>query len=142
MAQGRAWLATILREFAGRRIASVQTKWFGGAGGQSTEQVRQRLLDTMNFMDREFNQGFHFVYPADSAQESACSRTGIVAYVWRFSSGASGYQESQGPKCRSGTSAFTSRCGIDENGKYFVYLCTLWMRQGEEGQTGILVHEA
>jgi len=96
----------------------------------------------MNFMDREFNQGFHFVYPADSAQESACSRTGIVAYVWRFSSGASGYQESQGPKCRSGTSAFTSRCGIDENGKYFVYLCTLWMRQGEEGQTGILVHEA
>lgn len=108
----------------------------------STAQVKQRILQTMNFVDREFVQGFHFVYPADSARSSACA-SGAVAYVWRASyTATTGYQETTGPKCSSGANAFTTNCGLDQSGKYYVYLCSVWMQQSEEYQTGVLVHEA
>merc|ERR1712066_273162 len=47
-----------------------------------------------------------------------------------------------GPRCNSGTDASTTNCGLDQNGKYYVYLCSVWMQQSEDYQVGVLVHEA
>merc|ERR1719189_661805 len=108
----------------------------------NTEAVRQRILRTMNFIHREFTQGFHFIVGADNAKSSACI-SGAVAYVWRASRRlTTGYQETTAPKCRSSDNPRTKNCGLDENGKHYVYLCNVYMQQSERYQIGVLVHEA
>merc|ERR1712151_1328973 len=89
----------------------------------------------------EFARGFHFVYPADHGKSSPC-RGGAVAYVWRSGQQATSYQVNRGPCCNSGVDATRQNCGIDQYGKYYVYLCSVFMSQSEQYQTGVLVHEA
>jgi len=140
--QAKAWLATILRELAGQNSADLRRRWFGGAGYQSEEQVRQRVLRTMNFVQRELSDRIRFVYPADSAQSSPCSG-GAIAYVWRASARpTTGYEETRNPRCRSTDNPFTKNCGLDEYGRYYVYLCRVWERASEDYQIGVFVHEA
>merc|ERR1719343_1305262 len=96
----------------------------------------------MNFINREFSEGFHFVYPGDNAKSSACAG-GAVAYVWRASARATtGYQETTGPRCRNTDNPMTKNCGLDQYGKHYVYLCRVWMQQDERYRVGVLVHEA
>jgi len=140
--QSKAWLATILRELAGQNAADLRRVWFGGAGYLSEEEVRQRVLRTMNFVERELSQGMRFVYPADGAQSSPCNG-GAIAYVWRASARpTTGYEETQGPRCRSTDNAFTKNCGLDEYGRYYMYLCRVWERATEDYQISTFVHEA
>lgn len=120
----------------------MQHKWFGGAGVMDETQVRYRIVRTMNFIERELHQGLHFVYPADGAQSSACL-TGAVAYVWRASwEKPTEYEETRGPRCHSSDDPFKKNCGLDEHGRYYVYLCHSWKDQGEPYQVGVLLHEA
>lgn len=141
-AQAKAWVATIIREMSGGRAATQRRTWFGGAGSQSAESVRQRIGRTMNFIQRELTQGMRYIYPADNAKQSPC-RGGAVAYVWRAAAReTTGYQETTGPRCRSSDNAMTKNCGLDEYGRYYVYLCSVWMQQGQDYQISVLVHEA
>merc|ERR1719476_489046 len=79
--QARAWLAIVLRNVNGNQEAAAQRHWFGGAGSMNAGQVRQRILRTFNFINREFAQGFYFTVPADTLRSSQCGN-GVVAYVW------------------------------------------------------------
>lgn len=141
--QAKAWLATILRELSGRRASSFRQRWFGGAGSKSAEEVRQRILRTMNFIEGELSQGLRYIYPADEAQGTIC-RGNIVAYVWRSGRAADrGYEETRGPVCRESDDPFARSCGKDPEGRYFVYLCRSWYeRARQNSQIAILVHEA
>merc|ERR1719203_1605531 len=47
-----------------------------------------------------------------------------------------------GPRCRNTDNPMTKNCGLDQNGKHYVYLCRVWMQQSEDYQIGVLVHEA
>jgi len=108
----------------------------------NTEQVRQRILQTFNFINREFAQGFYFTIPADNAKQSACPQ-GAAAYVWRASARpTTGYQETNAPQCRSSDNPRTKNCAVDQYGKYYVYLCNSFSQQSEDYQIGCLIHEA
>jgi len=112
----------------------------------NAEQVRQRILRTFNFIDREFLQGFYFIIPADDAKQSAC-RNGAVAYVWRAyadhpNSDPTGYEETLYPRCRSSDNPRTNNCALDDNGKYYVYLCNSYNSQPDYSQVSVLIHEA
>jgi len=140
--EAKTWLATVVRNVNSRSEAAAQQKWFGGAGSLNTEQVRQRILQTVNFINREFAQGFYITTNADNAKQSACPG-GAVAYVWRASARATtGYQETTGPRCNAGDNPRTTNCGIDQYGKYYMYLCGSYMQQSEDYQVNVLIHEA
>lgn len=141
--QAKAWLATILRELNGQRAAQFRAKWFGGAGSLSAEEVKQRVLKTMNFMEEEFSKGMRYVYPADVAAGTICQGN-IVAYVWRNGwEKDRGYDETIYPVCRRGDDVFSRSCGVDQNGKYFVYLCKRWYEGiSPDSQVALLIHEA
>jgi len=138
--EARAWLATILRNVNGNQEAAAQRQWFGGAGNMNAEQVRQRILRTFNFINREFAQGFYFVIPADNAKSSVCNQ-GAVAYVWKYQQGT-GYRETTGPRCSSRDNPRTKTCALDEYGKYYVYLCNAFLSSPQDYQVGVLIHEA
>merc|ERR1740129_526333 len=138
--EARAWLGTILRNVNGNQEAAAQRQWFGGAGNLNAEQVRQYILRTFNFINREFAQGFYFVIPADSAKSSVCNQ-GAVAYVWKYQVGT-GYRETTGPRCSSRDNPRTKNCALDEYGKYYVYLCNSFLSSPEDYQVGVLIHEA
>jgi hypothetical protein len=142
-AQGKIWLATIIRELTGRKAARFRQTWFGGVGSKSAEEVRLRVLRTMNFIEEEMSQGMRYVYPADSAAKTAC-KGGVVAYVWRTGRGRDrGYEENQGPICGKDDDPFARPCGKDPEGRYFVYLCQRWSETPyESSQIAVLVHEA
>jgi len=138
--EARAWLATILRNVNGNQEAAAQRQWFGGAGNMNAEQVRQYILRTFNFINREFAQGFYFVIPADNAKSSVCNQ-GAVAYVWKYQVGT-GYRETTGPRCSSRDNPRTKNCALDEYGKYYVYLCNAFLSSPQDYQVGVLIHEA
>jgi len=141
-AQARAWVSTVLGEMEGKKAAQFRRKWFGGAGSPSDSEVRSRVLKTMNFIDRILLDGVHYVYPADEAQRSSCGGN-TVAYVWRFQTGKAGYTETRGPVCDASQDPFRTSCGVDAEGRYFVYLCERWFeRSGLNSQISTLVHEA
>jgi hypothetical protein len=81
-AQAKAWLATILREFAGQRTLAFRRKWFGGGGSKSEAEVRYRVLRTMNFIEEELSQGMRYVYPADQVTSTLYCKGSFIAYVW------------------------------------------------------------
>lgn len=137
--QATVWLATVLRNVNGNRETDAQRTWFGGAGNMNAEQVRQRILRTFNFINREFAQGFYFVVPADTVRSSQCGN-GVVAYVWK--GGMNSYQETTSPRCSSRDNPRTKNCAVDQNGKYYVYLCNAFLSAGEDYQVGVLIHEA
>lgn len=139
-AQAKAWVATVLGEMNGRRTGSSRSKWFGGGGGLSAESVRSRVLRTMNFVQRELNQGIHWVYPADRAKSSACK--GALAYVWKGSGTNGQYGENNYPKCNPNDDPFSKNCAIDSYGKYYVYLCELMFKYPEDVQISSFIHEA
>jgi len=141
-AQARAWVSAVLGEMEEQQTGELRTKWFGGTGAPSDADVRSRVMRTMNFIARELLDGVHYVYPADEAQDTSCGGT-TVAYVWKFRTGASGYVETRGPVCEEGQSPFSKACGMDREGRYFVYLCKRWFDDiGENSQISTLVHEA
>lgn len=143
--QAKAWLGTVASAMENRQTVDLRRKWFGGGGGQSEEAVRQKVFRTMNFIQRELQQGFHYIYPADNAPRTACGG-GALAYVWRGDGGSRVYKETQGPVCNSANDAWSKECAVDRNGKFFVYLCTRYSRAdkefGESMQIATLVHEA
>jgi hypothetical protein len=140
--QAKAWLSSVVPTMNARKTGELRQKWFGGAGSWNSEQVRDRVLRTMNFIERELYQGFNYIYPADGAPMSACTG-GSIAYVWRYQgSGSKGYEETKGPVCSSPSEATSTRCGVDPQGKYFVYLCRAWFEFFESSQISIIVHEA
>merc|ERR1739844_748620 len=99
--EARAWLATVLRNVNANQEAAAQRTWFGGSGNMNVESVRQRILRTFNFINREFAQGFYFIIPAENAKQSSCN-VGNLAYVWRASARTTtGYMETTGPRCNS-----------------------------------------
>merc|ERR1712176_566817 len=118
-------------------------QWFGGRGNKNTEQVRREILRTFNFVNREFAQGFYFIVPADNTIDSPCNR-GIAAYVWKAKTSrpATGYVETTAPRCSSRDNPRTKQCALDQNGKYYVYLCSAFLSQPEDYQVGVLIHEA
>lgn len=142
----KAWLTTILNEMDDRRTGDLRSKWFGGSGMKDAETVRDRVHRTMNFIERELQDGIQYVYPADDASHTACAAStsgGVVAYVWKYSANSPGYVETKGPICNSQTDPFSERCGIDNDGRLFVYLCRRWYEQlGESGRVATLIHEA
>jgi len=138
--EARAWLAIVLRNVNGNQEAAAQRQWFGGPGNWNTEQVRQHILRTFNFINREFAQGFYFIIPADNAQQSVCNQ-GAVAYVWKYQMETL-YYETTGPRCSSRDNPRTKRCALDEYGKYYVYLCNSFLSSPEDYQVGVLIHEA
>merc|ERR1712137_1292396 len=108
----------------------------------NTEQVRQRIIQTFNFINREFAQGFYIITNAENAKQSACPG-GAIAYVWRASAQkTTGYRETTGPRCNAGTNPRTTNCGLDQNGKYYMYLCASYMRQSDDYKVNVLIHEA
>merc|ERR1740121_1273871 len=141
-AQTKAWSTLILRELASYRTAVFRQRWFGGAGSKTAEQVRHQVLRTINFMKRELAQGIRYVYPADRAQSNPCANA--VAYVWRAHwDEPTGYKETTGPVCKSTDDPFVRNCGLDDQGRYYVYLCRSWYEPGNENyQISVLVHEA
>jgi len=141
-AEARAWLATVLRNVNANQEVAAQRTWFGGSGSMSVESVRQRILRTFNFVNREFAQGFYYTIPADNAKQSSCN-VGAVAYVWRASAReTTGYTETNAPRCRSTDNPRTKNCALDEYGKYYIYLCNSFLSQSESYQVGVLIHEA
>jgi len=144
--QAKAWLATILREMAGRRTAGFRNTWFGGSGSKTAEQVRQRVLRTMNFIEEEMVEGLRFIYPANDARDNIC-RGNIGAYVWtRGGSEDKGYEETPAEGiflCGSSADPFTGYCGVDQDNRYFVYLCRAWYEVASpSSQVSLLIHEA
>lgn len=144
MAKG--WVTTVLNEMADGRTASFRNKWFGGSGTYDQDDVRTRLLRTINFIDREMTDGVRYVYPADDASETNCRESGnggVVAYVWKYSPGSQGYWETTGPVCNDQDNKFTNHCGIDHNGRLYVYLCRIWYENfGRNTRASTLIHEA
>jgi len=142
-AQAKAWIATVLSEMSSNGTASFRSTWFGGLGALSESQVRDRILMTMNFIERELIDGVRYVYPANQAVNTSCGNMGTIAYVWKWFSNEEGYAETVGPLCTSTQDPFGNRCGIDETGRYFVYLCELWFDGiGTNSRISTLVHEA
>merc|ERR1739844_483306 len=140
--EAKAWLAIVLRNVNSNQEAAAQRQWFGGAGNMNAEQVRQRILRTFNFVNREFAQGFYFIIPAENAKQSSCN-VGAVAYVWRASARTTtGYMETTGPRCNSNDNPRTKNCALDQYGKYYIYLCNDFLSQAESYQVGVLIHEA
>lgn len=140
--EAKAWLAVILRNVNGNQEAAAQRQWFGGTGSMNAGEVRQRILRTFNFINREFAQGFYFIIPADNAKQSACPQ-GAVAYVWRAGyEDPTGYEETIYPRCSSSDNPRTNNCALDQNDKYYVYLCNSFFSQPEDYQVGVLIHEA
>merc|ERR1719491_2329905 len=137
-----SWLATVLRNVNANQEAAAQRQWFGGAGNMNTEAVRQRILQTFNFINREFAQGFYYIIPAENAKQSVCNQ-GAVAYVWRASARpTTGYAETNAPRCNSNDNPRTKNCAVDQYGKYYMYLYNNFLSQSEAYQVGVLVHEA
>merc|ERR1719350_1559339 len=92
----------------------------------------------MNFVDRELVDGLHLVYPADDAVRTSCGGS-TIAYVWKTDRTG----ENSGPLCGSTQDPLKQPCGIDETGRYFVYLCKRWYNAIDENmQISTLVHEA
>jgi len=143
VSQAKAWLATILREMRGGKAGAARRIWFGGSGAKSEEQVRKRVLLTMNFIEEELVRGARFIYPANKAQNTACK--GMVgAYVWA-QGGLSSTQfvKNAGPVCKNSEDPFKASCGLDEDGKYFIYLCeTFYTVAAPSNQVSLLIHEA
>eukprot|EP00429_Kryptoperidinium_foliaceum_P071414 CAMPEP_0176071850 /NCGR_PEP_ID=MMETSP0120_2-20121206/35889_1 /TAXON_ID=160619 /ORGANISM="Kryptoperidinium foliaceum, Strain CCMP 1326" /LENGTH=557 /DNA_ID=CAMNT_0017405511 /DNA_START=49 /DNA_END=1718 /DNA_ORIENTATION=- len=139
----QAWVSTVLNEMEGWKTEPLRKEWFGGAGDMSASEVRDRLLRTMNFVQRELMDGIHYVYPAEKASDSPCSNGKAVAYVWKWTTDDQGYVETRGPVCGHGVDPFTTPCAVDPDGRYFVYLCRLW-REGIDDNLKVatFVHEA
>eukprot|EP00429_Kryptoperidinium_foliaceum_P032724 CAMPEP_0176131438 /NCGR_PEP_ID=MMETSP0120_2-20121206/66540_1 /TAXON_ID=160619 /ORGANISM="Kryptoperidinium foliaceum, Strain CCMP 1326" /LENGTH=719 /DNA_ID=CAMNT_0017466813 /DNA_START=1 /DNA_END=2160 /DNA_ORIENTATION=+ len=142
-AKAKAWMSAVILEMQNMQTAAFRAKWFGGAGFKTEADIRSRVLRTMNYVEREFMDGIRYIYPADSAQHTACSGN-VVAYVWKYASEASAYKETHGPVCDDVSAAFRSQCGIDKEGRLFVYLCRRWYESIESdlSRVSILVHEA
>jgi len=137
----QAWAATVLRELNDDNAAAFRSKWFGGTGDLSTAEVKARVVRTFNFIKRELQQGFHYVYPADNAANTACGGS-TMAYVWGYTKPANVYHETSGPECESSNNGFSQQCGIDGNGKYYVYLCQHWAGFSQQEQIATIIHEA
>lgn len=111
----------------------------------TTESVRARVMRTMNFVQRELVDGMHFVFPADRAVFTICGAdTDVVAYVWKGGDTVNvGYAETTNPVCQSTDDPFAKRCGLDEEGRYYMYLCQKWYDGvGDNFQIATFVHEA
>jgi len=139
-AEAKAWVSQVVLELANQRTAAYRSKWFGGSGSKSQSQVRSRIIKAFDFIKRELDE-VRYVYPADSAYRSACSG-GASAYVWKSSTSKSGYTETTGPLCSSGTSGMNSNCGVDKQGRFYVYLCQVWMNSAKSSRIATLIHEA
>jgi len=124
--RAKAWVSAVIAQLDSNTTGDFQAKWFGGSGSLSDDQVRERISLTMNFIERELTDGLRYVYPADVALQSQCTSSGVDAYIWKFASDAEGYAETQGPLCDSTDDGLTKQCGVDEAGRYYVYLCTSW----------------
>jgi len=139
--KARAWASTVLSEMTAWHTPEFRERWFGGDGNLTSDEVRDRVLQTMNFVSRELMEGMHYIYPADDAEYTACGEN-VVAYVWKWVSSEEGYYETTGPICNA-TDAFSKRCGLADDGKYFVYLCKYWYESIDPStQVATLVHEA
>mmetsp|Transcript_8642 Transcript_8642/g.18842 ORF Transcript_8642/g.18842 Transcript_8642/m.18842 type:complete len:935 (-) Transcript_8642:369-3173(-) len=142
-ALARAWVSTVITEMNAWATAQFRSLWFGGEGDIDETAVRLRILRTMNFVSREFGDGINYVYPGDNATGTACGNN-IVAYVWKYEApvGEEGYWETTGPVCDRGQ-AFDERCGVDGDGRYFIYLCRRWLELSNSNtRVATLVHES
>lgn len=139
--QAKAWVSTVLSEMEAEETYDLRRRWFGGFGNKTEDEVRARVLRTMNFVERELVDEVHYVYPADQAIQTSCSG-GTVAYVWKYLSNEEGYTETDGPICGISDDPFKAQCGMDPEGKYYVYLCERWNKISENAQIATLVHEA
>jgi len=140
-ATAEAWAATVLRELNDNNAAAFRTTWFGGEGDLSTAEVKARIVRTFNFIKRELQQGFHYVYPADTAASTGCGGS-VMAYVWGNTKPGNVYHETSGPACESSNDGFGQRCGVDGNGKYYIYLCKHWAGFSKQEQIATIIHEA
>merc|ERR1719277_864868 len=131
----------------GRRTAASRRTWFGGSGSKNAEQVRERVLKTLNFIEEEMVQGMRFIYPANSAKANVCQGR-VGAYVWtRDSKGAAkGYEETPAEGyllCEGSADPFDNYCGVDQDGHYFVFLCKAWYESApQSSQISLFIHEA
>jgi len=143
-AQAKAWISVILNEMASSKTGQFRRKWFGGGrASKSEEQVRERVLFTMNFVRKVLADGAIYIYPADQVRDSGC-KAGAVAYVWK-SGGfkeANGAEVNRGPVCSRREDAYNSACGLDSSGRYFVFLCNSWRQTSESYKIETLIHEA
>jgi len=140
--QAKAWMSAVLSEMARNGTLPFRSTWFGGPGNLTTQEVRERILLTMNFIERELIDGIHFVYPADLAVDTSCGGQ-TIAYVWKWVSNEEGYYETAGPICQDGADPTLNHCGVDMQGRYFVYLCNLWWTGiNTNSRISTLVHEA
>lgn len=105
--KAKAWVSMVVLEMQRGRTVTFREKWFGGAGSQSAADVRDRVMRTMNFLERELMDGLRFVYPANDAENSACGAK-TVGYVWkRAPEDGAAYSETQAPQCDSVDEAFS-----------------------------------
>jgi len=143
--QAQAWVTTILRLLNAGQARQYRQKWFGSSGSLSESAVKEHLVKTFNFMDKELAD-MYFFYPGDHASNSGCSRSGsggTLAYVWKYVRNERGYHETTGPRCGQATEARTKQCAVDANGNFIVYLCKFWYDSfGESDRIATVVHEA
>jgi len=141
-----AWATTVIRELMDNNAAEFRQEWFRGQGTFTAAQVKTRILRTFNFVERELQDGFHYVYPGDNAIGGSCGGT-TLAYVTGWVNSASGFYETVGPTCDPSASdgdGIQKSCGIETGatGKYYMYLCN-WINQfDKQTQISTFIHEA
>jgi len=100
----------------------------------------------MNFIEEEMAEGMRFIYPANDAHANIC-RGNMGAYVWTESGEKDkGYKETPAEGyflCKGSVDPFKGYCAVDQDGRYFVYLCKAWYeRASRSSQISLLIHEA
>ena len=142
--EAKAWISVVLSELEARNTENFRLKFFNGPFGRRTkpqnqDSVRERLRLTFNFVEKELQQGIHYVYPA----VKHCERN--IAYVYRpygrrLTEGFSPTNQRH-VQCHP-SEVYSKPCAFDPDGKYYVYLCKYFFEERQDGgQIATIVHE-
>jgi len=125
-------------------VSSIKKRlreYFGGEGNLTEAEVRERVLQTMKFVNRTLGEGMRYVFPADRIKFDTLCGPDVVARV--ASTERQEYFETEGPVCTDEKTQhpWYRKCAKDSEGKYVVYVCEALLDLGPTDRIATLIHQ-